>query len=135
MKLNDTYFNSAQYNTPAWRNLVSCQEVGHTYGLDHQDETFDNYNLGTCMDYTNAPSGGVVGGFNYGPSNVAPNAHDYSELSTIYSHLDSTTTVAFRSNAAGAFGDPAIRPRSGVGQRTSIKRAVPTRSSGLTDQV
>src|SRR5215217_1391841 len=32
-KLNDTYFNSAQYNTPSWRRLVYCQEVGHDYGL------------------------------------------------------------------------------------------------------
>lgn len=111
VKLNDTYFNSASYNTPAWRRLVSCQEIGHTYGLDHQDETFNNYNLGTCMDYTNAPSGGTVGGFNYGPSNEYPNAHDYDELNIIYSHLDSTTTVAFRANAAGAFGDTGDTPR------------------------
>jgi hypothetical protein len=82
VKLNDTYFNTAQYNTPAWRNLVSCQEVGHTIGLDHQDTDFNNPNLGTCMDYTNDPS-----------TNQYPNKHDYDELVTIYSHLDSTTTV------------------------------------------
>ena len=81
-KLNDTYFNTAKYNTTAWRNLVSCQEVGHTLGLDHQDENFDNPNLGTCMDYTSDPS-----------TNQHPNNHDYEELQTIYSHLDSTTTV------------------------------------------
>ena len=56
VKLNDTYFNTAKYNTPAWRNLVACQEIGHTLGLDHQDEIFVNPNLGTCMDYTNDPS-------------------------------------------------------------------------------
>jgi hypothetical protein len=88
-KLNDTYFNTAQYNTPAWRALVTCQEVGHDYGLGHQDENFSNYNLGTCMDYTNAPDGGVVGGFNYGPGNRYPNAHDYEELTTIYNHMES----------------------------------------------
>ena len=82
VKLNDTYHNSAPYNTTAWRNLVSCQEVGHTLGLDHQDENFDNPNLGTCMDYTNDPS-----------TNQHPNAHDYQELQTIYSHLDSFTTI------------------------------------------
>ena len=82
VKVNDTYFNTASYNTPAWRNLVMCQEVGHTLGLDHQDETFANPNLGTCMDYTNSPD-----------SNQHPNAHDYAQLESIYAHLDATTTV------------------------------------------
>jgi hypothetical protein len=82
VRLNDTYFNTAAYNTAAWRNLVMCQEVGHTFGLDHQDENFTNANLGTCMDYTNNPS-----------SNQHPNAHDYAQLESIYAHLDSTTTV------------------------------------------
>src|SRR5690349_16783646 len=30
-KLNDTYYASAQYNTPAWRQAVTCQEIGHNY--------------------------------------------------------------------------------------------------------
>jgi hypothetical protein len=95
-KLNDTYFNTATYNTTAWRNLVSCQEVGHTLGLDHQDETFDNANLGTCMDYTNNPS-----------TNQHPNKHDYDELAIIYAHLDSTTTLgsALPSSAPNAMSD------------------------------
>lgn len=83
VKLNDTYFNTARYNTPAWRNLVMCQEVGHTIGLDHQDENFTNPNLGTCMDYTNDPS-----------TNQHPNAHDYEELVIIYGHLDTVSTLA-----------------------------------------
>jgi hypothetical protein len=82
VKVNDTYFNTPTYNSTAWRNLVMCQEVGHTFGLDHQDENFNNPNLGTCMDYTNDPS-----------TNQHPNQHDYDELVTIYTHLDSTTTV------------------------------------------
>ncbi len=100
VKLNDTYFNGAPYNTTPWRNLVSCQEVGHTLGLDHQDETFDNQNLGTCMDYTNDPS-----------TNQHPNAHDYDQLATIYSHLDSTTTVKHRNGIEEASGPvpPAMR--------------------------
>jgi hypothetical protein len=56
VKMNDSYFNTATYNTPSWRQFVMCQEVGHTFGLDHQDENFDNLNLGTCMDYTNDPA-------------------------------------------------------------------------------
>src|SRR5437867_11622388 len=42
VKLNDTYFNTSKYNTTPWRNLVSCEEVGHTLGLDHQDTNFNN---------------------------------------------------------------------------------------------
>ncbi len=83
VKMNDSYFNSGAYNTPAWRNLVMCQEVGHTLGLDHQDENSNNPNLGTCMDYTRLPE-----------SNQHPNQHDYDELATIYSHVDAFTTVA-----------------------------------------
>jgi hypothetical protein len=90
VKLNDTYFNTPQYNTAAWRNLVTCQEVGHTFGLDHQDENFNNANLGTCMDYTNDPS-----------TNQHPNQHDYDELVIIYSHLDSTSTVGAAAAASG----------------------------------
>src|SRR5215207_1679842 len=41
-KLNDTYFDTAKYNTPSWRALVACQEIAHDFGLDHQDENFDN---------------------------------------------------------------------------------------------
>jgi hypothetical protein len=85
VKLNDTYFNKSPYNAPAWRRLVMCQEIGHTFGLDHQDEAFGNTNLGTCMDYTSNPSGP--------PSNEHPNAHDYEQLELIYAHLDSVTTV------------------------------------------
>jgi hypothetical protein len=91
VKLNDTYYNTPTYNTPAWRNLVMCQEIGHTIGLDHQDENFDNPNLGTCMDYTSNPS-----------TNQHPNAHDYQQLQSIYSHLDSTTTVGLTTATNGA---------------------------------
>jgi len=80
-KLNDTYFNTVKYNTPAWKQFVMCQEVGHVFGLDHQDEVFTNANLGTCMDYTNDPS-----------TNQHPNTHDFSQLEAIYAHLDVTNT-------------------------------------------
>jgi len=106
VKVNDTYFNTTKYNTPAWRNLVMCQEVGHTLGLDHQDVIFDNSNLGTCMDYTNNPE-----------SNQHPNQHDYDELVTIYTHVDSTTTV----NASKGFlpdAVPSFAPTNRVGEST-----------------
>ena len=87
-KMNDTYFNIAPYNTAAWRQFVICQEVGHTFGLDHQDVNFNNTNLGTCMDYTNDPSGTVKGQL----SNEHPNQHDYDQLVIIYAHLDALAT-------------------------------------------
>jgi hypothetical protein len=83
VKLNDSYFSTSTYNTPAWKNLVMCQEVGHTFGLDHQDENSSNANLGTCMDYTNDPA-----------TNQHPNKHDYDMLDTIYAHFDSFSTVS-----------------------------------------
>lgn len=92
VKINDTYFNTAQYNTPNWRQFVMSQEVGHTLGLDHQDTNFNNADLldgcgrGSCMDYSNDPS-----------NQTTPNQHDYDQLVTIYSHFD-----------AGAFAPPAF---------------------------
>jgi hypothetical protein len=71
-----------------------CQEIGHTFGLDHQDEDFDNANLGTCMDYTSNPS-----------TNQHPNQHDYQQLESIYSHLDSTTTVGLVAGTTAAMDD------------------------------
>ena len=93
-KVNDSYFNTSTYNTPAWRNLVMCQEVGHNFGLDHQDEDFNNPNLGTCMDYTSDPS-----------TNQHPNAHDYEQLEAIYAHLDSVNTVFSSLSARNAGQD------------------------------
>ena len=91
VKLNDTYFNTSTYNKPAWRNLVMCQEVGHIFGLDHQDENFNNTSLGTCMDYSNDPT-----------LNQHPNQHDYDMLDEIYAHLDTTTTLATSSLTKGS---------------------------------
>lgn len=94
-KLNDSYHNYAPYNRPEWRSLVACQEIGHDFGLDHQDEAFNNTNLGTCMDYTNDPLGP--------PSNVGPNTDDYNMLKTIYNHPPDGFTTA-KANTATNFG-------------------------------
>jgi hypothetical protein len=105
VKLNDSYFNTSTYNTAAWRRLVACQEVGHAFGLDHQDETNNNVNLGTCMDYTNDPDGGAGGASSNDPSNEHPNQHDYDQLATIYAHLDGTSTIAASSPAGPGAGN------------------------------
>ncbi len=96
VKLNNTYFNTGKYNTPAWRQFVMCQEVGHTFGLDHQDEVFDNQNLGTCMDYTNDPDGAVKGQI----GNLVPNTHDFEELAAIYGHNDASGILSAGTDAA-----------------------------------
>jgi hypothetical protein len=86
-KMNDTYFNTATYNNVNEREHVMCQEVAHTFGLAHQSE--DGSSQNSCMDYfsnTGANAGSTV--------STKPNAHDFSMLNSIYSHLDSTTTVA-----------------------------------------
>jgi hypothetical protein len=96
-KVNDSYFNTATYNTPAWRRLVMCQEIAHDFGLDHQDENFNNANLGSCMDYTSNPLGP--------PSNEHPNSHDFQQISIIYNHLDSFTTVGAATPGPAAAAD------------------------------
>lgn len=89
VKLNDSYFKLSTYNSSDWRATVACQEIGHAFGLDHQDENQTNTDLvdangaQTCMDYTSTPQG-----------NGQPNFHDYEELATIYSHNDGSTTLA-----------------------------------------
>jgi hypothetical protein len=72
-KMNDSYLASSSYSETN-RQHVICQEIGHVWGLDHQDES--GADLNTCMDYSNALD------------NPHPNAHDYQELEIIYSHLD-----------------------------------------------
>lgn len=108
VKLNDTYFDTAKYNTPAWRSLVMCQEIGHTFGLDHQDENFTNAALGTCMDYSNDPV-----------PNQHPNLHDYAMLTSIYTHLDTTTTASTLAVSSGQDVDHNDRSTWGKSVRTS----------------
>ncbi len=74
-KLNDTYFDAAPYNTPTWRQLVTCQEIGHDYGLGHQNEDFSTDLTTSCMEYTDLPEG-----------NEHPDAHDLEMLAQIYAH-------------------------------------------------
>ena len=72
-QMNDTWFTTPLY-TATNAQHVMCQEVGHTFGLDHQSE--DGSDLNTCMDYATALD------------NPAPNSHDYQQLTTIYGHSD-----------------------------------------------
>lgn len=94
-KMNDTYFNTATYHNTNERQHVMCQEVAHTFGLDHQST--DGSSLNTCMDYFSNTGSNATSTLS-----TAPNAHDFEELGIIYSHLDSTTTVASMTASAAA---------------------------------
>jgi hypothetical protein len=77
VKVNDFYHRKSPYNSEAWKQLVICQEVGHNFGLGHQNEDFNTDETISCMEYTSSPEG-----------NEQPDSHDYQMLDTIYSHLD-----------------------------------------------
>ncbi len=110
-KMNDTYFNTSTYNNPNEKLHVMCQEIGHTFGLDHQST--DGSSQNTCMDYfsnTGANAGSTV--------STHPNQHDYDQLATIYAHLDSTTTLAAGATRGAAASDVS-NDASGWGQLVS----------------
>jgi hypothetical protein len=88
--MNDYYFTRwlITFNQ-ARRQQVMCHELGHTLGLDHQDEDFRNEPLGTCMDYSNDVT-----------LNQHPDKHDYEQLELIYAHTDSFTSAGGASSPA-----------------------------------
>ena len=104
-KMNDTYFNTSTYNNANEREHVMCQEVAHTFGLDHQSTT--GASLNTCMDYfsnTGANAGSTL--------STKPNAHDFQELNIVYTHLDSSTTVAAMDPVAASASEITDDPSS-----------------------
>ena len=87
VKVNDTYLgagSSYAYNNSAERQHVICQEVGHTFGLDHQSTS--GASLGTCMDYYQNTSASDT-------KSTATNAGDYDELDCIYNPADAGKTL------------------------------------------
>jgi hypothetical protein len=91
VKVNDYYLGpgaSYQHNNAAEREHVMCQETGHTLGLDHQSTS--GASLDTCMDYYHNTSDSDT-------LSTTPNQHDYDELVTIYTHLDSSSTLGLPS--------------------------------------
>lgn len=93
-KLNDTYFSQAKYNNPNEKLHVMCQEIAHTFGLDHQSE--DGSSENTCMDYFSNTGANATSSLS-----TKPNAHDFDQLNLIYAHQDRTTTVAASTTTAG----------------------------------
>lgn len=109
VKMNDSYMARAPYNTPEEKNHVMCQEVGHTFGLGHQDES--GAALGTCMDYS------------MDAGSQHPNAHDYEQLAQIYAHLDSTTTVDTSSSSSAAADNSDLNNSQNWGRRVFRSRS------------
>ena len=83
-KVNDTYFDrdppGQGYNTDVWRQLVMCQEIGHDYGLGHQNEDFNTSLTDSCMEYQGNPDS----------KDKTPDAHDFAQLADIYAHSHGT---------------------------------------------
>ncbi len=132
-KMNDTYFASSTYDNPNERLHVICQEVGHTFGLGHTSE--DGSSQNTCMDYfsnTGANASSTL--------STHPNQHDYDELTTIYGHADSSTTLASAAaTSPGLAGRPDARPyrtaRNDHGNHTEIVEDFADGSRRVTDVI
>lgn len=71
--MNDSYFqesDSVYNNSIAWRHVL-CQEVGHTFGLDHQGSPKKQSCMNDRWGLTN-------------PDFQSPNPHDFDTLNEIY---------------------------------------------------
>jgi hypothetical protein len=108
-KMNDSYLSSG-YTTTNKQHVI-CQEIGHTFGLDHQDES--GADLNTCMDYSS------------NLDNPSPNQHDYDQLGSIYSHLDSFSTVGVAAPTglagSGHASPTAVERSDRIGSSTIVK--------------
>ena len=82
-----------------------CQEVAHTFGLDHQST--DGSSLNTCMDYFSNTGANAESTLS-----TKPNAHDFEELNIISAHLDSTSTVAAMTSLSAATSEVSDDPNS-----------------------
>lgn len=69
--MNDSYFQTPTYDDDVARRHVLCQEIGHTFGLDHQKSPRDQ----SCMN----DRWGL-----FTESYQTPNSHDYDQLAAIY---------------------------------------------------
>ena len=101
-KVNDTYFSMDKYNNRGERLHVLCQELGHTSGLGHTSE--DGSSQATCMDYSRSSDSDVTADLSAvtAGSSVTPNAHDFEQLTSTYSHADSTTTIGTTSGSTAS---------------------------------
>jgi len=69
-KMNESYLRRSSKEE---KQYVMCHEMGHGFGLPHRDESTNNPDLGTCLDYTRTPA-----------NNMQPDEIDFSHLIEIY---------------------------------------------------
>jgi len=79
------------------RKYTMCHEIGHGFGLPHQDEDFNNADLGTCMDYTHRPQ-----------NNLNPNQEDFDALNKLYG-LNEEARRSLRKRDGGGTGSGGTR--------------------------
>ena len=97
-KMNDSFYEyDPFYNNAGQREFVMCHEVGHTFGLGHLDEGFNNTNLGSCMDYTSNVFGP--------PDNSDPGQVDWDVLNS----------ATMYGSGGGGTTDPEPQPCKGRG--------------------
>jgi len=116
IKLNEYYFSQSKYNNAAFRQQVTCQEMGNALGLNDLDHVYTNINAGTCMDYTNDPTGKK--GTNGTRANTTADATDFQRLDAIYAMKDKTQL-------------PFTKPGM-FGNALAVPGAVPEPSSWMT---
>ena len=106
-QMNDTWFSTPLYNATNAQHVM-CQEIGHTFGLDHQDES--GADLNTCMDYADALD------------NPSPNAHDYQQIETIYAHSDGSSSASSGGGGGGnGGGNGGGKPKGASSAVTAIE--------------
>jgi hypothetical protein len=99
-KLNDSYFNQEPYNHDNWKQSVTCQEIGHDFGLGHQDENFNVASSTSCMEYQSPPF-------------ENPDDHDFAQLEGIYDHIDAYNTYDGSVESGGGGGGCNAPPGKG----------------------
>ena len=111
-KMNDTYFSTLKYNNPNEKLHVMCQEIAHTFGLNHQSTNGSSQN--SCMDYFSNTGANAASTLS-----TKPNLHDFDLMNIIYGHLDSTTTLAAMTTLRGSSASDSTDDPKSWGQHRS----------------
>ncbi|GKY96284.1 hypothetical protein MPSEU_000587900 [Mayamaea pseudoterrestris] len=112
-KMNDYYFTSDASDMTDRRQYTMCHEMGHSFGLPHVDESFNNADTGSCLDYTNRPQ-----------DNLHPNSLNWNFLNDLYGTGNATMETTAPS---GNGDDDAVGPTTsnGQGRERQLVRQLP----------